>query len=335
MTDPTLVRSLVEAATKAPSVHNTQPWRFVVDGDTVQLRADRSRWLPVLDPRGRAAHLSCGAALFFARVDAAARAVPTVQRRLPDPRDPDHLADLVLGRGKVEDALNGLREAIDARHTDRTAYEDKPVPKDAIRSLADAAQAEGCWLRVVGTDDDAAAVTVLLARADDAQSADPAYREELALWSGRPNDSPDGIPASAVPSGPPQERGSNYRLRDFDADREANQPRWSGEPPRPEHPVVVVLGTTDDDPTAWLRAGEALGRLLLTATATGLSASPMTQAMEVEDTRARLVQELGLVGHAQMVLRLGYPSQPEVSTTAPQPTGRSLRRPVDQILEMH
>lgn len=330
MSDHALVRDIIDAAVRAPSAHNTQPWRFVAHDDVVELWADPSRALPVLDPRGRAAHLSCGAALLFARVDAASKNLPVQSALLPDPSKPDHLADLALGRGRVETDLAALRPAIDTRHTDRGAFDEStPVPAELVRALADAVQSEGCWLRVVSNTSDSAAVAVLLARADDVQSADPDYRAELSAWTGRPDDSPDGIPSSAVPTVAPSERGSSYRLRDFDADRDAAGPRWSGEPPRPEHPAVVVLGTADDDPAAWLRAGGALGRLLLTATASGLAASPMTQAMEVDDTRARLVHELGLVGHPQMVLRIGLRRPGDSSEL-----GHSMRRPVDEILEM-
>ena len=179
------------------------------------------------------------------------------------------------------------------------------MPRELVRALAEAVRAEGCWLRVVDSTDDAAAVTVLLARADDLQSADPAYLEELRRWTGRDEASADGLPGSAVPAEAPAERGSSYRLRDFDADRAERECAMEREPPRPEHPLVVVLGTDDDDPAAWLAAGQALGRLLLTATVHGLVASPMTQALEVPDTRSRLAAELGLVGHPcpELVLR--------------------------------
>lgn len=330
MSDPGLVRDIVGAAVQAPSAHNAQPWRFVAHGDVIELWADPSRALPVLDPHGRAAHLSCGAALLFARVDAASKGLSGQTALLPDLSKPDHLADLTLGTGRVEPELATLRPAIDTRHTDRGTFDEStPVPADLLRALADAVQVEGSWLRVVSNTSDSAAVAVLLSRADDVQSADPDYRAELGAWTGRSDDSPDGVPSSAVPTVAPSERGSNYRLRDFDADREAAGPRWAGEPPLPEHPAVVVLGTADDDAAAWLRAGGALGRLLLTATASGLAASPMTQALEVDDTRARLVQELGLVGHPQMVLRIGF----RPADDSP-PLGHSLRRPVDEILEM-
>jgi hypothetical protein len=325
-----LVPAVVEAATRAPSVHNTQPWRFVAHDDVVELWDDPARGLPVLDPDGRARMISCGAALGLAEVAAAGLGVNTRTTLLPDAGAAEHLADLQLGDPHApDDAQRALAAAIGRRHTERGAFDDSTdLPPETVRALAEAVQANGCWLRVVESPGDAAAVTVLLARADDVQSRDPAYRDELRQWTGRDPDSPDGIPVSAVPSEAPAERGSSYRLRDFDADREAQGPQWSGEPPPAEHPLVVVIGTEADDPAAWLAAGQALGRLLLTSTTRGLAASPMTQALEVQDTRARLARDLGLVGHPQVVLRLGLAAPG--STAA---VGHANRRSVAEVLE--
>jgi hypothetical protein len=325
-----LVPAVVEAATRAPSVHNTQPWRFVAHDDVVELWDDPARGLPVLDPDGRARLISCGAALALAEVAAAGLGVTTRTTLLPDGEAPEHLADLQLGAQHApDDAQLALAAAIGRRHTERGAFDESTdLPPETVRALAEAVQSNGCWLRVVESPDDAAAVTVLLARADDVQSRDPAYRDELRQWTGREPDSPDGIPVSAVPSEAPAERGSSYRLRDFDADREDQGPQWAGEPPRAEHPLVVVIGTAADDAAAWLAAGQALGRLLLTATTRGLAASPMTQALEVQDTRARLARDLGLVGHPQVVLRLGLAAPG--STAA---VGHANRRSVAEVLE--
>jgi nitroreductase len=328
MVDQELVTAVVRAATLAPSVHNTQPWRFVAHDDVIELWTDPARGLPVLDPDGRSRHLSCGAALALAEVAAADQGVTSSITVGPDASAPDHLADLVLGAAyQPSEQDHALAAAIEVRHTERAAFDDTaPVPRELVRALADAVHATGCWLRVVDSADDAAAVTVLLARADDVQSADPAYRDELRRWTGRDEGSPDGVPAAAVPAEAPADRGSSYRLRDFDAEREGAAPHWAGEPPQAEHPLVVLIGTAEDDASAWLTAGRALSRLLLTATVHGLAASPMTQALEVADTRARLVSELSLVGHPQVVLRIGR--APQQGTR-----GRANRRPVDEVLE--
>jgi len=324
-----LAREIVEQATRAPSIHNTQPWRFVSrtdpgsGPDTIELWTDPSRGLEVLDPSGRGRHISCGAALLHARLAAAAAGYSVRVSILPDPAEPTHLADLELhvaqpGAAQANDS--DLAAAIATRHTSREPFSDKPVPEDVVRELRQAADAEDAWLRIIDTPEDATAVAVLIAHADEVQAADPAYVEELRTWTQR-GERGDGIPASAVPLTAPTERGSNYRLRDFVADREpdADSPH---EPPPVERPLVAVLGTKDDDVRSWIAAGQALGRLLLTATAHGVTASPLTQALEIPATRARLASELGVIGHPQMLLRLGYGS-----------SGRSTpRRPIEDVL---
>lgn len=330
--DQQLLTDIVEQAARAPSIHNTQPWRFVARHNLIELWTDPSRGLDVLDPTGRARHLSCGAALLHARVAAAAAGYVAVVTLQPDPAESEHLADLRLedGAGGHEEDRR-IAEAISTRRTARAPFTDDTLSDDVLTALRHAAEAEACWLRIVDSTDDAAAVAVLLARADELETADPAYREELRRWTEHGDDARDGVPDSAVPDVPPGKRGSNFRLRDFVADRgEATVSPESDEPPPVERPVVAVLGTRDDDIASWLAAGQGLGRLLLTASSLGVLASPMTQPLEIPDTRARLSAELGLLGHPQMLLRLGYGSdegaRKDVAVTP--------RRPVEDILTM-
>lgn len=320
-------RDIVEQATRAPSIHNTQPWRFVsrsdASTDTIEVWTDPARGLKVLDATGRGRHISCGAALLHARLAAAAAGYVATVTILPDPAEPNHLADLELQAvktGTADTAESDLAAAIATRHTSREPFSNEPIAEDTVRELRQAAATEGAWLRIIDTPADATAVAVLLTHADEMQAADPAYVEELRQWTQR-GDTGDGIPASAVPQTAPTERGSNYRLRDFVADREpdATSPH---EPPPVERPLIAVLGTTDDDVRSWIAAGQALGRLLLTATAHGVTASPLTQALEVPVIRARLASELGVIGHPQMLLRLGYGT-----SGAPTP-----RRPIEDVL---
>jgi nitroreductase len=323
--EPQVVRDIVEQAARAPSIHNTQPWRFVAHGDVLELWTDPTRGLAVLDPSGRARHLSCGAALLHARVAAAGAGLAATVTLLPDPDNSDHLADLHLVEAEPPPEDRELVGAIAARRTTRAPFSEEQLPRDVVSALRHAAELEGCWLRIVDDRADAAGVAVLLARADDMQAADPAYREELRRWTGKTGGDTEGVPDSAVPSRPPSSRGSNYRLRDFVADRD-DQPVTDGsdEPPPVERPLIAVLGTSDDDVEAWLAAGQGVGRLLLAAAAHGVTASPMTQPLEVPDTRQRLVKQLGVVGHPQMILRLGY--------AAEAPTPATPRRPVADIL---
>jgi hypothetical protein len=317
------VRNIVEQATRAPSIHNTQPWRFVTRADTIEVWTDPSRGLAVIDPTGRGRHISCGAALLHARLAASAAGFTGVVTLLPDATEPAHLADLTLHAAEpatAEGSTGDLAAAIPVRHTSREPFSNEPVSADTIRELQQAAGAEGAWLRIIDTPEEATAVAVLIARADELQAGDPAYVEELRQWTQR-RDTGDGIPSSAVPDMAPAERGSNYRQRDFVTDREPEETS-SDEPPPVERPLIAVLGTTDDDVASWIAAGQALGRLLLTATAHGVTASPLTQALEIPATRAGLASELGVIGHPQMLLRLGYGE-----SGAPTP-----RRPIDDVM---
>jgi Nitroreductase family len=89
---------LIEAATAAPSVHNSQPWQFVAwpADRVIEIYADPARTLRRGDPRGRAVHIACGSALFNLRLAIARAGHEPVARLLPSPRDPLLLASVRL-----------------------------------------------------------------------------------------------------------------------------------------------------------------------------------------------------------------------------------------------
>lgn len=320
--DHDFVRAMVGAATRAPSVHNTQPWRFVVTDGSVQVWADRDRQLPVADPQGRELHLSIGAAVALAETYARGNGVGCAVRLLPGGHA-DHLADLVLeGRVPADQEEARLAAAIGLRRTDRRPFAARPVAPEATAGLAQAAERCGAWLQAVTRPDAVTAIVVALARAEETLAADPAYRAELARWLAR--DGGEGLTEQAVAEGDPHVRASSVRLRDFRPGSPVTTA--AAQPPAPEHPLVVVLGTRGDGPEDWLTAGRALGRVLLTATRDGLATSPLTQALEVPGIRARLGQELGLLGALQLLLRVGHPA-------SDQPAGATARRPLDDVLD--
>ncbi len=304
MATPRLSASLqhvLEAATLAPSVHNTQPWRFALRADGFDLLADSARRLEVLDPTGRLLHVSCGTALVHARVAARALGLSVSVELLPEPGDPSLLARVALSAGAApDDAELALALAVLQRHTVRDAFDPDPVPDELLHALALAAEQEGAALRIVRDEGDRVSLEVLLSGADWTEERDPAYRHELAAWV---HDSAheDGIPAAALSADGP--RGSSLRLRDFGLTRPE---RSTGEAPPAEEPVVVVLTTLRDGPRAWLEAGQALGSVLLHAAAQGVQAQPLAQVVDLPGPRAQLARALGVTGTPQMVLRLGY-----------------------------
>lgn len=301
------LRTVVELASLAPSVHNTQPWRFTWDGSALTVHEDPERSLPVLDPTGRERRISCGSAVLMARLAFAELGYSVATELHPwSAADPYRLATLrVTGRAEPSAEDAALAEAIPRRTTDRDPFDARPLPAELLAALRAAAEQEGASLHVLGDESTSATVElqVLLSHADDSQRADPAYLEELARW--RRDREAEGIPARALPSVPAELRGSSWRLRDF-ASGETSAPAGGHEPPIPEHPMVVVLMTGGDGPDDWLVAGQALGRLLLRAAVDFVAAQPLTQVLEVPVLRARMRHVLGGVGHPQMLLRLGY-----------------------------
>lgn len=324
---------IVGSATRAPSIHNTQPWRFEATGNRLDVFRDRDRALPVLDPTGRQQIISCGIAVEFAVLALrAAGAAPEVTL-LPDPTDPDHVARIeATGLCEPTAGETSLARAIDHRHTLRAAFEARAVPADVVDRLRAAVADQPVWLKPVTDEEEEVATAFLLSRAEDLEEGDPAYLAELESWMRTDPAAVDGVPVAAVPAGDPRERASNWLIRDFVAGtREQRRFLPAGDshaaPPTVERPTVLLLGSENDDRTAWLESGRALGRVLLEATAAGLSASPLTQALDWPATRQQLRSRLHLVGHPQMMLRLGYPP-------AGQPPVTSGRRPVTDVLRV-
>lgn len=322
---------IVEAATRAPSIHNTQPWLFTATGDRLDVFYDRNRALPVLDPTGRQQVISCGIAVEFAVVALRAAGSATEVVLLPDPAAPDHLARIeVTGAHEPTAGDRALGQAIADRHTVRAAFQPRAVPPELLERLQSAAAGYRIWVKPITDEEEEVATTFLLSRAEDLERGDPAYLAELQRWMRTDPAAVDGVPADAVPAGDPRERPSNWLVRDFVAgSRKARMFLPAGDPDSPppavERPTVLLLGSDNDDRAAWLDAGRALGVLLLEATAGGLSASPLTQALDWPATRNQLRTRLHLIGHPQMLLRLGYPPEdlnPVVSG----------RRPVAEVL---
>jgi hypothetical protein len=322
---------IVAAATRAPSIHNTQPWLFAGAGDRLEVSFDPRRALPVLDPTHRQQVISCGAAVEFAAVAARAMGQDVEVEVAPASDHPDHLDHLatlrVTGQRAAGADDRALAAAIAARHTQRAAFADRAVPTELVDQLQAEAGAYGVWVETLSGSDAELTAVALLSRAEQVEQQDPGYRAELEQWLRTDPAALDGIPVDAVSGEDPATRPSNWLVRDFlVGQRASGRPPAAGDdddPPAVQRPTVLLLGTDGDDSRAWVQAGRALGRVLLRATAAGLAASPLTQALDWPATRTRMTVQLSIVGHPQMLLRMGWP------TTPGRETGR---RPVAEVL---
>lgn len=311
-TDLAVFDRALRAATRAPSVHNTQPWRFVVAPPRIELYLDRERVLAVADAEAGEARLSCGAALLNLRVALQAAGRGVVVDLLPDAARPDLLARVrVAGARPATPEVRSLAVAIERRRTNRRPFTDRPVPAPHRAALVRAAGAEGAQLVLLDTPVALEAFAALLRRADHIQEEDPAFQQELLTWTAGGYARPDGMPPTA---GGPRPLGTPLlKLRDYpapvDAEREFEQ-----------EPLVAVLVTAGDTALDQVRAGQAMQRVLLVATAAGLSVSFLSQPVEVPYTRAAMRTLLG-GRFPQTALRIGYGDQ-----SAPTP-----RRPVAEV----
>lgn len=307
-------RALLAAAVQAPSSHNTQPWLFQVEEGAIHLLADRTRALPVNDPEDRELTISCGCALLNLRVAAAAAGVRAACRLLPDDEAEDLLATVHLAAGADAAGDAALADGIGRRRTLRKRFDDRAVPAAVLRDLSRAVEEEGAWAVVVDNESQRQAVASLVSEGDAMQWSSPHWRRELAQWM-HPRRRGDGLALAGIAAPLAQvvvrtvDMGTGVGAKDHALAENS--------------PLLLAIGTAGDSTVDWLRAGQALERLLLVACGHGLQAGYLNQPLQLPALRHRLQHLLGHDGFPQLLLRLGYCDEP--GEAAP-------RRPLEAVL---
>ena len=301
------LEACVEAATAAPSLHNSQPWRFRLGDDRVEVFADQSRRLDVIDPSGRELLISVGAALLNLRVAVGSHGRSSVVVLFPEPAEPDLVARVTVGEPEPPShSLIALAQAVPHRHTNRMPFARQAVPDATLEALEHAAREEGATLAVASSVA-RAAILALARTAEHRLRAQGEYRAELSRWTRPVHGRRDGVPPQAFG---PWDAMEALPLRDFGLSLpKLRRPAERYEP----FPLIVVLSSVGDSPTDWVRSGLALERVLLVATAAGLGATPLSQPLEIPALR-ELVTDSRSGRWAQVILRLGY-GPPTVPTT--------------------
>jgi nitroreductase len=318
-----IARFVVEAAVNAPSVNNTQPWWFYGADHEIGLHADDERRLRVADPDGREMMISCGAALFTARVALRYLGIVPKVRVLPEQGLPTLVAKINWTEtAPVTESERELFAAIPRRRTHRGGFDAEPLPEGLLAMLIDETAKERATLRILSDEAQRHALAAVVEAADFALRRDPARAREEYSWAPPPGSARrDGVPATAYPAR--QERiEPNFPARDF-----AHGHGW-GLPPSGQGQLhrtagaVAVLTTQSDRPDDWIGAGQALQRILLLATSCGISAALHSQPLEISQLRDFIGDQFCDRAHAQMVLRFGTTGEVAVS----------VRRPVDDVL---
>lgn len=305
-------RFLVDAVAvsgRAPSIHNTQPWRWRVEHGVADLYAVPERHLTIADPDRRLMTLSCGAALHHACVALAGRDVAFTVVRLPDADDADHLARItVTCRTPAAPDVLDMYRALDVRHTDRRPLLDEAVPVGTLDRLRTVVAGFGTGYEVL----DAGQVIELAVATDHAQRTevdDDAAHRELDAWIGNRRPTGVGVPDAVVPAGAAR---TTVPSRDF-----GHVGTLGISEGHDAFATYAILHGPVDEPLAWLRAGEALSALWLTATHAHVAVLPLSAAVEQPATWRVLRNVLSDVGYPFLALRIGIadPSRPEIRKT--------------------
>lgn len=311
---------MVEAAIRAPSVHNSQPWLWEYDGRQLHLSADWSRQLRHGDPDGRDLAISCGSALHHLCVAASAMGWRATPHRLPS-GSRHRLASFDFTERAPSPVTAAALQAIHDRQTDRRVPSPTPVQRRQLDALVRTATIHGAIATQL-PDEASEPLRDLMLLASVIQHSSDAYLEELAQWTHARGD--DGVPDSSVVFRPSADDPSGAGTRfpsGFLLDHEPQD--------KPPRQAWLLLTTSSDDLRSRLRAGEALSAILLLAHLQGLAVVPYTQPIEVDAARQGIEHAM-LRGSAnlQVILRVAVPPPGSPALR------RTRRRPVSEVLHV-
>lgn len=299
------IKFIIGYAILAPSGHNTQPWLFKITKDGVNLYADRTRALPVIDPDDRELTISCGAALANFIIAANYFGFDAKVSLLPDKKDFDLLAKVKLVHGfEPAGDVKKMFKSITKRKTNRKPFEDKEIDGLILQKMEIMASEEKVKLNIVKDNQLRELAVHIIEEGDKIQSNDKSFCRELAQWV-HPDrkKSKDGIPVHSFGVGDlftqtgPFYIG-NIEWGDLQAARDRNLVEGS--------PVLGIIVSRGDTPEDWILAGIALEKILLFAASENLSASYLNQPLEVPDLKNKLIGSLKLKGVPQQILRMGF-----------------------------
>ena len=321
--DSDVIRNVVGLACRAPSLHNSQPWRWIADGPTLHLFADAGRLMSAADPLGREITLSCGAALDHLSVAMSAASWNTTVTRFPDPHKPFHLAtiDFHPNADGADDVRRARADAILRRRTDRRPF---GPPNDWVRFEVLLRQTLIPYhvMCDVVLDDARPRLAEASRLTQEIRENDPSYEAELQWWTA-PFVANEGVPQSALVSA--TEAARVDVARDFPPTAQGEQRDDSNV----DQSKIVVLSTHNEDARLdVLRCGEALSALLLECTMAGMATCTLTHMTELAPSREIIRELTGQRGLPQLLVRVGQAPEQDRADLVATP-----RRPLSDVLE--
>ncbi|WP_343574819.1 NAD(P)H nitroreductase [Mycobacterium sp.] len=320
MLNSTVIEDAVRAACRAPSLHNSQPWSWMLDGRRLQLFLDPSRVMTT-DRFARQALISCGVALDHLRVAMAAAGWQCHIDRFPDAADPDHLASIRFTPAEsVSDHDRRRAEALSTRRTDRLPF-NRPADWNSVEKSVVAAVGDMPVQLDILPDEARSQLVSATQLADSLRFYDIPYQNEIHWWAA-PFEAEEGIPYSALVSAEEGERVGIDRAfpHTHQSERRAEIPE--------DHAMILLLSTAHNARTDALAAGEALSVVLLEATISGLATCPVTHLTELSVTRDLIRSLVDGDAVPQALIRVGVAP---VTDSTPVPTPR---RPLAKVLRV-
>src|SRR6516225_2129383 len=317
-TSEEIAAQVVAAAVWAPSVHNTQPWWFRAGSQEISVYADASRQLRMADPAGREMMISCGAALFTARLALRSLGYIPDTTVLPDPAQ-RLLVARVRWQRRADPAEyeQQLFRWVRQRRTHRGGFGPLPLAPELLTTLQAGAGRDGALLRIITGEGSKAALAAVVETAERAMRLDGAYVQELARWVSPPGSTrADGVPATAYPARP-EHTDPYFPGRDFAHGRGWGLPRFSFAAASGSAGVVCLLVTEADGPADWVNAGQALQRVLLASATCGVAAALHSQPLELPWLRDYICAHWCDGAYPQLLLRLGTVAQAAASVRRP------------------
>ena len=319
--DTEVITKAVELACRAPSLHNSQPWRWVASDTVVDLFEDPTRVVRSTDSSGREAIISCGAALDHFKVALAATDWQTNVDRFPNPNNLEHLVSVdFTPLDYVSQARRDRADAILVRRTDRLAF-GAPTGWASFEPVLRNSFDEDLAMLDVLDDEarpqlaEASRLTESLRRYDDF------YHRELEWWTAR-SGVDDGVPSSALMA------DSTRPIAEVNREFPVSGPSGRHAATPQDQSKILVLSTPQDSRGDALNCGEALSAVLLECTMAGLATCPLTHITEMETSRDVIRTLTGRKAMPQVLIRVGTaPSDAEMPPPTP-------RRPLSEVLEI-
>lgn len=304
------MRFLLKYAVLAPSSHNTQPWKFSIKDNKVDVYVDKTRWLKVADQDQRELFISVGCALENLMVAGEHFGLECQPDYFPGPEDT--VAEVRFqSKDPSQSFREGLLDAIPERFTNHNAYNESPISSEDLQIIHNCFDEEDIFLHTTDHPDTKRKVEEMIIQADAIQFSDPDYREELGYWIGQ------GVFGASWLMSKIGQLAVNYINMGKTMGKKDSQVLMSS-------PVLAVISSRNDDRLSQVRVGQVFERIFLTATRLGISVHPMSQILEVpqlKDQVAELVPTTGVI--PQHTFRMGY-GEPEKEHTP--------RRPVEEVL---